>query len=143
MNENKPNSNQDYLDLVRARRESAGVLELEMPSGAVWRYRPINLRQYALAGQLPMHLVQKLDSAKASARELTDKELAELGVAALTITRDVILHNLVWPRVSLEPSPDTIQPTDIDPEDFDFFTRFVMSGGQADADKFRKRPAKG
>lgn len=133
------NAKQNYLALVEKRKQEKAkrgdVLSIEMPSGAVWKYLPIKVQQYAIAGKVPMHLIAKLESVQNQpSKEMTQAEMVELGMSAMTITRDVMLNNLVEPKISLEETDDTITPEQIDPEDFEFFMKFVMFGGQADAD---------
>lgn len=132
---------EEYLELVKKRREEKPVLSLAMPSGATWRYHPVNLQQYAVSGRLPMHLVAKLQTVKnAPQMPVTEAEMLELGMSAMEITRDVMLNNLVFPRIGLEEKEGHILPEQIDPEDFEFFMQFIMRGAQADANP-KSQPA--
>jgi len=129
---------QDYLALTQQRKqakiEAGQFLELEMPSGAVWQYFPIKMEQYAVGGGLPLQLLTKLKSIKDQpAKTLTDDEAATLGIRAMIVVRDVMLNNLIFPKITLEPGADSITPEQIDPEDFEFFKNFVMFGAQSAA----------
>lgn len=122
-------NNQDYLAQVEKFKSEKKPIEIEMPSGSVWLCLPISIAQFAATDQLPSGLFSKPDGKKS--RQATEEELADLGYKGALLTRDVMLNNLVYPKVSLEPSPDTILPEQIDPEDFDHFMKFVIRGGQA------------
>lgn len=142
------NSKQAYLQIVEQRKqekiEGGEVLEIQMPSGAVWQYLPFKIEQYALGGRLPMHLVAKLRSVQnAPQKTLTEDEQFDLGMAAMTVTRDIMLGNLVFPRITLEETEDSITPEQIDPEDFEFFMQFVVMGGQSQQNSFRQPAVKG
>lgn len=139
------NSKEAYLAIVNKRKEEkieqGEVLTLEMPSGAVWKYLPVNTQAYAISGRLPMHLVAKLESVKnAPQRTLTQEEILDLGMSAMFVAREVMLNNLVEPRITLEETPDSISPEQIDPEDFEFFMNFIVRGSQADAN-LKSQPA--
>lgn len=139
---------QDYLAIAERRKqeriERGEFLELTMPSGAVWKYLPVNVQQYAISGRMPMHLLAKLESVKnAPEKKLSQDELVELGLSAMEVTRDVMLNNLFEPRITLEETGDSLTPEMIDPEDFKFFMNFIMRGAQADANsKSSKTPQK-
>jgi len=137
------NPKQAYLEIVEKKKqekiEKGDVLEIEMPSGAIWKYLPVEIKQYAVSGQLPMHLLTKLDSVRNSPqKELTQDEIMQLGIAAMSITRDVMLNNLIEPKITLTETDESITPEMILPEDFEFFMNFIVRGSQADADKFRR-----
>lgn len=146
------NSKQAYLELVAKRKQEktdkGEVLELPMPSGAVWQYLPFKVQQYALGGRLPMHLIAKLESVKnmpedERAKNISQKDLFDAGMSMMEVTRDIMLNNLVFPKITLEETDDSITPEMIDPEDFDFFMNFVRDGGQSQQNSFRKPIVKG
>ena len=126
----------EYLKLVEKRKQEAESIEILMPSGATWLCKPINLRAYAAAGRLPMNLISALPSTRNKPiKQPTEAELREGGMKALLMVRDVMLSNLVSPRITLEETEDSITPDQIDPEDFDYFFNFVMNGAQVESKK--------
>lgn len=134
---------QEYLALVEKRKSEKEQLELKMPSGAVWLYVPFSLQQYAISGKLPMHLIVKLESVRNQPQQkISNEELLEAGISIMEITRDIMLNNLVFPKIALEEKEGCILPEQIDPEDFEFFMNFVRAGGQASANKFRPKTSR-
>lgn len=133
----------DYLKLVAKRKASQKLLELDMPTGAVWKYTPINIPQYAITGKLPLHILAGVKSLKSGmnakqAAALESKLEGDDIIKIYAMVRDVMLNNVVEPKITLEETEDSITPEMIDPADFDFFTQFVISGGQATQNSFRK-----
>lgn len=142
-------SKEAYLEIAAKRKaekvEKGEVLELPMPSGAVWKYLPVDLQQYFILGDVPKHLIAKLSSVRGLSEEaafnrLNPEEAEKMILLGMTITRDVILNNLVEPRVTLIETDDSITPDMILPEDFTFFKNFIMRGAQADANP-KSKPA--
>jgi hypothetical protein len=139
------NSKNAYLEIVAKRKQEKAdkgeALELAMPSGAVWFYLPFRLEQYAIGGKLPVHLVARLRSVQQNvgAKPMTDDEEFELGMAAMIVTREIMLNNLISPKITLEETEESITPEQIDPEDFDHFLKFVVIGGQSSQNSFRQQ----
>lgn len=127
----------DYKKLASAKRAEA--MDVELPSGAVWKLREPPIQQFVLAGKLPSAMAAKLakiaqennnDAAgrKAIMSSLDSDEL----IGALSFGRDLLLHCAVEPVISLNPtSDDQIAPEDIMPEDFTFLMNWVLSGGKS------------
>lgn len=109
-----------------------------MPSGAKWRLYPVNVAQVAISGRLPTGLLKK----QKNMGKLTQEQQVDLGIQAMEMTRDVMLNNLVFPKITEERTSDSICIEDaaalIDPEDFEFFTKWIMNGGQGTQNSFRK-----
>jgi hypothetical protein len=134
----------EYRELIKKRREArngSGAINLQMPSGAGWQVLPISLDAYLVSGKLPMHLLQKLESVKdlkVATKVITENITGDEIVKMYELVRDAMLNNVISPRISLEPSDDTLLPEEIDPEDFEFFRDYILSGGQASVNSFRK-----
>lgn len=124
---------QKYLQTVQSRKDKRKPIELDMPSGAVWLVLPLNVPQFAVTGKLPLHLLagKTLASATETSEEIANKLKTDDVTAILEMVRDAMLNNVVEPKITLEETEDSITPEMIDPEDFDFFMTYVMSGGQA------------
>lgn len=131
----QPNLN-DYLALVEKRKAEKEPIELEMPSGAIWLVTPVSTIQLSVAGRLPTGFYLKKNNKN---EPLTEREQAEIGVKAMELTRDVMLSNLVFPKITPEPSEKSIGIEEvgekIDIEDFNFFSGWLMNGAQANKKK--------
>lgn len=143
------NPKQAYLQIVEQRKqekiEGGEVLEIQMPSGAVWKCLPIDLQQYFIFGDVPKHLIAKLPSLQGMSeleafKRLDPHEREKMVMLGFTITRDVIFNNLIEPKVTLVETEDSITPDMILPEDFTFFKNYIMRGAQADANP-KSQPA--
>lgn len=122
----------EYKKLTQAKQKSE-LLNVELPSGAVFICRRPPVQQWILAGRLPENLASKLTDA---AKESADSALKELKpdelMKALMFGRDLIVHSVIEPKIALEPKTENeIAPEDILPEDFEFLLNWVMSGGEA------------
>ncbi len=139
-----PTDLQKYLDRVEQRKAKRDPLSLTMPSGIDWLVLPISIPQMAISGRLPTGLLRK--SAEADQKPLTQAEQAEAGLKAMEMTRDVMLNNLIFPKITLTPEPDAICIDNvgemIDPEDFEYFMQWLLAGGQATQNSFRQPTAK-
>lgn len=121
---------QEYLKTLADR-----TVDLEMPSGGVWKVRPISLTAYAASGRLPMHLLAELNIGKGFSEDdkaamletLTGKDIVKM----MAIARDALFTNVVEPRITLEEEPDSLTPEMLDPEDFEFWSGWVLRGAQA------------
>lgn len=138
------NNLNNYLALVKKRKAEREkdenlLIKLPMPSGMEWILTPVNPMQLTVAGKLPITLLGKVNQ---SERKPTEQEMVGAGIAAMEMTRDVMLNNLVFPRITLEPSPDSICISDvgekIDVEDFTFFMEWLLNGSQVNADASSK-----
>lgn len=126
----------DYRKLASAKRAEA--MDVELPSGAVWKLREPPIQQFIMAGKLPTSMAAKLaklakesDSADGRKAVLNSLDPGEL-VTALAFGRDLLLSCAVEPVISLNPTSDTeIAPEDIMPEDFTFLMNWVLSGGKS------------
>lgn len=137
-----------YLAGVQTRKqekvERGEFIELEVPStattGLKFKILPIQLEQFTIAGQLPMSLVGRLNSVRNLPSEEIQKRVSEedlqiAGIRTLEMVASILLNNLVFPRITLEPTDDSITPEQLDPEDFDFLMNWILNrGGTADAD---------
>jgi hypothetical protein len=60
-----------------------------------------------------------------------------LGLQIMEITRDVMLSNLIFPKITMEPSPESICISEvgekIDPADFRISERLAIEGGTGSA----------
>lgn len=140
-------NNKEYLALVEKRRqeriEAGEAVEIAMPSGATWKMLPVKTAQYAVTGRLPLHMLKKLSSVRnMPEKALSPDEVETLGLAAMEFARDVMLNNLIFPKITLEETPDSITPEQIDPEDFDYFIQYLLGGAQAEANSKSRRAAR-
>jgi hypothetical protein len=133
---------QDYKQMASAKQGSA-LIDVTLPSGAVWKLKEPPIQQFVMAGKLPASLAAKMAAiAKKHEgnKDATGKAMvSEIGTEGLMknleFGRDLLLHCAVEPRISIEsPVPDdAIAPEDILPEDFEFLIGWVMSGGKSGA----------
>lgn len=90
-----------------------------------------------------MHLLQNLKSIKDlqnNPEALAEKMSGDDVLSMYAVVRDVMLSNVLEPKISLTPSDETLAPEEIIPEDFEFFCQWVWNGGQAtSAASFRAR----
>ncbi len=134
------NNLNDYLALVKKRKAAKQTVNLSMPSGMDWVLLPIDVQQLITSGRLPTALYMKIAK---DAKAATPEELMETTVKTLELARDVMLSNLVFPKITPLPSKDSIGIEEtaekIDTEDFSFFVQWLVAGGQAGQDT--KSPA--
>lgn len=124
----------DYKKLASAKRAEA--VKVELPSGGTWKMRELPIQQFMLAGKLPTALATRM--AEIAANKDGDKGesiLATLSpdelVAIMLFARDALVFCAVEPRISTTPTgDDEIGPEDILPEDFEFLTNWVLTGGK-------------
>lgn len=131
----------DYLELVKKRKAAQKPVELEMPSGAVWLVLPPNVQQYAVTGKLPLHLLAGKKSLKKAAQNadvMAENISGDDIINIYAMARDALFNNVIEPKITLEETADSITPDMIDNEDFDFFTSWVISGGQVTQNSFRE-----
>jgi hypothetical protein len=123
---------QDYRKLSTKKADT--LIDVTLPSGAVWKLRQPPIQQFIAAGKLPSSLVGKLAAAaatdsdpNAAVKTLNPTEL----IQSLEFSRDLLLACAVEPRISLNPkSDDEIAPEEILPEDFQFLMKWVIQGGK-------------
>jgi hypothetical protein len=95
---------------LRAKREILATA----PSGAVFKIRPLNLEQYALAGHLPSQLRQAaLGGAEAVDATLAadDDALTKHGPEMAAMLDDLVLRMVVEPELTAE-DLDALMPVD-------------------------------
>lgn len=132
------NAKQQYLEIAKRKRAEQPPVELKMPSGAVWKIIPLDPTSLALSGKLPLraalsgrkNLNQPLNAEEMGA-QLAEKLSGDDVISILELTRDLILTNLLEPKVTLEETEDSITPGMILPEDFNYFMMHVISAGAA------------
>jgi hypothetical protein len=123
----------------RARQVAlAEAVDLELPSGMKLRARRPNPMQLAAWGKLPMALAGA--AAQTPAQSLSAAEVAEMA----GFLRELLVWCCVEPRVSLEPGPKDIHPSEIPEKDWTFIINWGLRveearnlesfrGGRADA----------
>lgn len=128
----------EYKRLASAKRVEAPLLDVELPSGCVWKLREPPIEQFVLAGKLPAALAAKMaKAAQDGGSEQADKDLQDSLTPEdllnnMAFGRDLLLYCAVEPRISLNPtSDDEIAPEDILPDDFTFLVSWVMTGGKS------------
>lgn len=134
-------ANERYKKAVAGKKGEALMHDVTLPSGFVWKLKEPPIQQFIAAGRLPNSLVEKMaqitetykgqDAATISAAVARVLEPSEM-VAQLTFARDLLIHCAIDPRIVVNgTAEDEIDPTEIDPEDFNFLMGWVMSGGKS------------
>lgn len=116
----------DYRNRRAKAEEPTG--EIELPSGAVFTMRRPPLQVWVAAGKIPQSFLVKARAASntaAAVETLSDEE----AFAAIKFIRDAIQYACVSPRLVLDgKGDDELDPADLDPEDFQFLSKWVMTG---------------
>ena len=109
------------------------IIELNMPSSAVWKIAPVRVEQYGWTGRrFPVHLIARLESVRNQPqRELSQQEIEKIKIHSERIVFDVLFNNLLEPRVTLQETEDSITPAQIIPEDLTAFAEWVLQGAQS------------
>lgn len=135
------NRAEKYKKRGQEKREEEELQEVTLPSGEVWLMATPPIQRFIRLGKLPDAMVAKMmaimksskgdpaETGRLAAQRMTPDEM----VSNLIFARDLLYYCAREPRISVEyPTPDdAIAPEDIIPEDFDFLTNWVMSGGNA------------
>lgn len=130
----------DYKKLASAKRGAKAVIDVTVPSGGVWKMIEPPIQQFVMAGKLPASLAAKMAAAATgkdvadAGQEMLEKLTPEDLMQNLQFCRDLLLHCAVEPKIVIDADPDSeteIAPEDIDPEDFEFLIKWVMTGGKA------------
>lgn len=116
------------------------VFDLPMATpNCIWKVRQFPVEQYLLAGKLPTFLAEKIkktiiENAPAELDAMSEQDFDE----TLAFTKKAIEYIAIEPRVSSNPqSEDEIAHEDIPQPDFQILQNWIVSGGAADAEKFR------
>ncbi len=116
------------------------VFDLPMATpNCIWKVRQFPVEQYLLAGKLPTFLAEKIK------KTIIEEKPVELGQMSeedfdetLAFTKKAIEYIAIEPRVSANPeSDDEIAHEDIPQADFQILQNWIVTGGAADAEKFR------
>lgn len=114
----------------RKRRAQADepTTELTLPSGAIFTCRRPPLQVWIAAGKIPQSFLAKMrrvEGAEIDPVQVGDDET----LAAVAFVRDAIIYACVSPKlVRGGAGDDELDPSELDPEDFEFLTRWIMSG---------------
>jgi hypothetical protein len=106
--------------------------EVELPSGAVFLLRPVDLEVFAVSGALPLSIAEKMNTAQSGG--LTETE-AFRGLSedekqkSFNFARKLLQYNSVSPRIVDEPrAEDELSVEDLLPEDL----RFLLDWSKED-----------
>lgn len=113
----------------RKRRAQASepTAELTLPSGEVFTVRRPPLQVWVAAGKIPQSFLRKMggDAGAISAAQLSDAET----LAAIEFVRDAIVYACVSPKLVIGGTgEDELDPSELDPADFEFLTGWIMQG---------------
>src|SRR5688500_9826047 len=109
-----------YLELINKKRAEKQPVELNMPSGSTWKIIPLDPTALALSGKLPLRAAlsgrnfNQPMSVEESAKQITERLSGDDIVNILELTRDLILSNVIEPKVTSEETEDSITPMMID-----------------------------
>lgn len=131
----------NYKQLASAKRQEETVHDVTLPSGAVWKMADPPIQRFIATGKLPQGLVTKMtaiakrtggdpgETGKEMLKNLSPEDM----VSTLFFVRDLLQYCARDPKISTEtPTPDdAIAPEEIIPEDFEFLSNWVLSGGNA------------
>jgi len=103
--------------------------EITLPSGAVFKMRRPPLDVWIAAGRVPQSflraMLQAQEGGAAADVNLTPDETID-GLAFVT---EAVIYACVEPRVALNPdSDDVLDLAEIDSEDFQFLTQWILQG---------------
>ena len=139
---------EEYKKLASAKQVTE---EVTLPSGAIFKMRVAPIQNWVQTGVLPASLTYKMQvvaQAKApeeAAQIVIETFTEEDYVAQQTLSRKLLEFCCVEPKISVGgDDPDALQPEDITPDDFQFLSKWVWSGGKAgeSLETFRKQPGK-
>ena len=109
------------------RNRTKKTASLTLPSGAVFTVQRPPIEVWMMAGKVPQHFVRQLldASTSGSLADLTPDDT----MAALVFLRDAVLYAVVEPKLEIGAGPDSdaLDPADLDPADFEFLTKWIMS----------------
>ena len=119
---------------------SKNLVNLTVPSGKVYQVQPLPKHFYLFYGELPQALSEKaVEAVKTGDQEAFERDVEaaltpEQIQKSLIFVREAVKFICVVPKISLTPKDETeISPFEISEEDFQFLSRWAMSGGQSAA----------
>jgi len=103
--------------------------EVTLPSGAVFVLRRPPLQTWIAAGKIPQSFVRQMlaqGQGSSTALDLSPDET----LAGVSFVRDAILYAVVSPalKVGAGPDDDELDPSELDPDDFEFLMQWIMDG---------------
>lgn len=110
---------------LKAAKES--TTELKLPSGAVFTLRRPPMEVWIAAGKIPQSFLQQMIKGGRGGRveTLSDEDT----MASILFVREALLYACVSPRLVVGATgEDELDPCELDPEDFEFLSRWVLSG---------------
>ena len=116
------------MNLAEYRNRKKATTELTLPSGLVVTLQRPPLQVWMLAGKIPQSFVKQLLDGKG---ELPEEQSAEDTLAGIKFVREAILYAFVSPKLVIDADPNSeteLDPADLDPQDFLFLSRWVMTG---------------
>lgn len=111
----------------KRKQSSEATAELELPSGSTFTVRRPPLQVWMVAGKIPQSfLAQMLKGGRAEAgADIGDEE----ALAAMLFLRDALVYAVVEPKLVIGATgDDELDPSELDAEDFEFLTHWIMSG---------------
>lgn len=115
------------------------VYDLPMSTpGVIWKVRKCPIQQYYFAGELPGFLAAQIARAIVEGGEVETEKMSKDDLEATNkFTRDAIIECSVEPKITQTPTDASIGIREISTEDFAILRNWVITGGEAEADKFR------
>ena len=118
------------------KKKNLNERNLELPSGAIFKVKDVDLQTMAIRGYLPLELMNSLTSAGLKIKNNTIEGKAELdGIKDNDITgidelaRQFIVAAVISPKLSLEDFSDTVNVYDLEFPDVMFIFNNCIRGG--------------
>lgn len=129
---------EQYLEHASVRAEKAGI-NVTLPTGAVFKMRPAPIQHWAAIGIIPASLVEKFGifanmkdpekAAKLASEIYTAKDIDD----QQQLTQRCFKFCCLEPRVDLTgEDPEALSVEDLDSDDLEFLTKWMVSGGKFD-----------
>ena len=123
----------DYRKLQS--KKPSQTADVKLPSGAVFTLRRPPLDVWTRAGKVPDFFVRMSLQAKDGSIDTTGEDMsADEVMSSLTIIREILLYSIVSPKLKVGATPDgdELDPAEIDGEDIDFLTSYILFKGCPD-----------
>lgn len=123
----------DYRQLQS--KKPTATANVTLPSGAVFVLRRPPLDAWTKAGRVPDFFIRlSLEAGQGDAAAVTDSLSTDEIMSSLKFMREVLLYSVVEPKLKAGATEgdDELDPADIDAEDVEFLTGYILFKGCPD-----------